>query len=162
MAIDYFRDLARYQEWADAQFFSRWKRFPEAGKNEEIIKLANHLVIVQKLFINSLEDVAVAAPEKDSPLLPAEELRQICRENHQRLSRYLKDIDEDELTRPVRIPWFPSDFGLTVSDTILQMVLHTQHHRAQVLQGVGRYAEKSMVVDYIAWLYKKKPAGAWD
>jgi uncharacterized damage-inducible protein DinB len=160
--LTYFQELAHYQSWADAQFFSRWKQLEDARTNQSILKLSNHMVLVQKLFLDALEQNESAMPEKDKALPSVSEMETICRSNQQRLLAFLNGIPEETLSKPVSLPWFRSESTLTVADAVLQIFLHTQHHRAQVLQMLSPYAEKSMVIDYIAWIYKGKPAPAWQ
>ena len=160
--LNYFQELARYQEWADAQFFWRWRQFQGAQKDQEILKLATHIVTVQKLFAEILENQQAALPDRDAPLPAVSELEAICRKNHARLSRYLSETSTESLSNLVTVPWFSPEIRLTAADAILQVLFHTQHHRGQVLQMLSRYAEKAMIIDYIAWIYKGRPAARWQ
>jgi uncharacterized damage-inducible protein DinB len=160
--LDHVRELIRYQEWADAAFFKRWNELPQMQENEEIRKLADHMTAVQKLFIDLLQKQPVAFPDKDTPIPTFVELRNRSHENHNRLKSFMSELNEDALSSTIHVLFFPGTFTPTVHEVLTQVVMHTQHHRAQNLQRLGRSPAKSSPVDWISWVYRGKPDAAWD
>ncbi len=50
----------------------------------------------------------------------------------------------------------------TLGETMLQIVSHSTHHRAQVSTAVRVLGGTPVMVDYIAWLWAGRPAAAWS
>jgi len=58
------------------------------------------------------------------------------------------------------VPWFP-DFQPKVSEALMQVVLHTQHHRAQIATLLRALGGDPKPVDYIVWVSKNRPEPRW-
>jgi uncharacterized damage-inducible protein DinB len=160
--LNYLRELIQYQEWADAEFFKRWNDLPEMQENEDIRKMTDHMTFVQKLFLDVLHKQPVAFPDKNAPSAMFSELRRRSRENHNRLKKFVSELDADALMANVHIAFFPGTFTPTVHEALTQVVMHTQHHRAQNLQRLAQLSGKSPVVDWIAWVFRGKPVAVWE
>ncbi len=73
-----------------------------------------------------------------------------------------RGLDEASLAKPVRIPWFPDPpCVIPVSDALLQVCLHSQHHRGQSMARLRALGAAPENVDYIIWLWKRKPEPRW-
>ena len=67
------------------------------------------------------------------------------------------------LSRTVRIPWFPDPpCVLTVAEALVQVAMHTQHHRGQCMTRLKDFGGEPKNVDWIIWLWKLKPQGRWS
>ncbi len=49
-----------------------------------------------------------------------------------------------------------------VPEALVQVCLHTQHHRAQNMTRLKSLGVSPKNVDYIIWLWKQKPEGLWE
>ena len=64
---------------------------------------------------------------------------------------------------PVRIPWFPDPpCVIAVSEALVQVAMHSQHHRGQCMTRLKDFGGEPKNVDWIIWLWKQKPAARWD
>ena len=161
--LNQFRELARYQEWADSQFFKSWKELSQAHDDKEIRLLTDHFTNVQKFFLHLLHEEKVDLPDRNAAPGVMDELLQRCRQNHARLDNYLSVLSSEKLSATLYIPWFPGgNFKPTVSEVLLQVILHTQHHRAQALRSLAGYGKKSIVVDWISWIFRERPIPVWE
>lgn len=158
--IGLLRDLLGHQEWADAVFFRAWGG-SEVREDPELVSRTEHLLAVQGAFLGVLkgeEALPGAAPQ-----VPFEGLQAHCQRNHEVFGALGRGLDEAALTRVLRVPWFPDPPCLvSVADALVQVCLHTQHHRAQNMSRLKALGASAKNVDYIIWLWKQKPAGRWS
>lgn len=161
--LNQFGELLRYQEWADWQFFKRWKQFPQAYEDGDIRTLTDHFTKVQSLFLQVLHQEKADLPDRNVSPASIHELIQRCQENHARMNTYVASLSGEKLSSKLDLSWFPGgNFRPTVSEVLLQVVMHTQHHRAQVLQSLAKYADKSIIIDWISWVFREKPVPVWE
>ena len=72
-------------------------------------------------------------------------------------------IDPNVLSRTVQIVWFPDPpCVITVAEALVQVAMHTQHHRGQCMTRLKDFGGEPKNVDWIIWLWKQKPAARWD
>ena len=51
---------------------------------------------------------------------------------------------------------------VTVAEALVQVAMHTQHHRGQCMTRLKDLGGEPKNVDWIIWLWKEKPRGRWD
>jgi uncharacterized damage-inducible protein DinB len=82
---------------------------------------------------------------------------------HAEMQAYLQSLDAAALTRTVQIPWFPAPpCVITVAEALVQVAMHSQHHRGQCMTRLKDHGGEPKNVDWIIWLWKGKPAPRWD
>ena len=90
-------------------------------------------------------------------------MKRRCRANHEAFGALGRGLDEASLARIVRVPWFPDPPCLvSVTEALVQVCMHTQHHRAQNMTRLKALGTEPKNVDYIIWLWKQKPEGRWE
>lgn len=163
LMLNHVRDLMAHQEWADARFFYSWKQAPATLEDEKLRKLADHMTMVQGLFLKILKGEEIQFPDPMAPPLDYVSLVERARSNHKGLKALVAGLKEEDLSRPVHPPWFPdSSFQITVADALEQVAMHTQHHRAQNLARLSSLGGKTVIVDWIVWLYKGREQASWE
>ncbi len=154
------KDLLGHQAWADAMFFRAWEG-SEALEDEELRTRTDHQVSVQEAFLQVLKGDAVVFPER--PLPRFQELKARCEAGHQVFKALGHGLDQAALARMVRVPWFPEPpCVISVSDALLQVCMHSQHHRGQNMARLKALGAVPKNVDYIIWLWKQKPEARWN
>ncbi|MDR3683410.1 MAG: DinB family protein [Geothrix sp.] len=151
--------LLSHQAWADAVFFYAWSA---SGllEDEDLRTRTDHMVSTQEAFLQVLKGEAVVFPER--PLPGFQDLKARCELGHQVLKALGRGLDDASLAKPVRIPWFPDPpCVIPVSDALLQVCLHSQHHRGQCMARLRALGAAPKNVDYIVWLWKRKPEPRW-
>jgi uncharacterized damage-inducible protein DinB len=149
-------DLLGHQAWADAMFFRAWEA-SGALEDEDLRSRTDHLVTVQEAFLRVLKGDAVVLPERPLPVF--QDLKARCEAAHQVFRALGRGLDEAALSRTVRVPWFPDPpCVVSVSDALLQVCLHSQHHRGQNMARLKALGASPKNVDYLIWLWKQKPA----
>jgi uncharacterized damage-inducible protein DinB len=160
--LNQLRDLIHYQEWADSQFFSQWYQTNDAHNQEELRRRAGHIVMVQKLFLDLLENQEAVFPDKNAPLPEINYLRDRSKQIHERWKNALSSLPENRLQDLIKVPFFGNpDFAIRLEEAIIQVLLHTQHHRGQNMELLHRIGSKTPIVDWILWILKGKPAAEW-
>jgi uncharacterized damage-inducible protein DinB len=159
--LHHLRDLLAHAAWADAVFLHAWGKSP-ARNHEELRRRVDHMVGVQGGFLSVLRDEAPGFPTAGSP--PSfDELRIRSATTHAGLQAHLQALDAGALARTVRIPWFPDPpCVITVAEALVQVALHTQHHRGQCMTRLKDFGGEPKNVDWIIWLWKGKPGPRWN
>lgn len=159
--------LGAHMEWADAQTWATVLQSRAARDDEKTRGWLHHLHTVQRAFTFIWRG---AAPVFVDPAsfdgLPA--MATWGRAGLAELRAFLEAADDATLARTVELPWAkkfaPTGGALThpaLGDTALHLALHTAHHRGQVLARLRELGAEPPLVDYIAWIWKGRPAPQW-
>lgn len=159
--LGFLRDLLTHAEWANAVFFHTWGKSP-ARDHEEMRRRIDHIIGVQQGFLSILQGEPPGFPP-DGPPSSFDDLKTRARSCHAGLRDFAAGLDEARLSQTVRVPWFPEPpCVITVAEALVQVAMHTQHHRGQCMTRLRDLGGEPKNVDWIIWLWKQKPAGRWD
>ncbi len=159
--LTFLRDLVAHAEWANAVFFHVWATSP-ARDHEELRRRVGHVVGVHQGFLSILRGEAPGRPP-DGPPPPFDDLKTRAVTGHAGLRDFTAALDAEGMARTVRIPWFPDPpCVITVADALVQVAMHTQHHRGQCMTRLKDFGGEPKNVDWIIWLWKQKPAARWN
>jgi uncharacterized damage-inducible protein DinB len=159
--LTFLRDLLGHAEWANAVFFHTWGKSP-ARDHEELRNRVGHIIGVQQGFLSVIRGEAPGAPP-DGPPPSYDELKARAVSSHAGLKDLVTGLQPDGLARQVRIPWFPEPpCIITVGEALTQAVMHSQHHRGQCMTRLKDFGGEPKNVDFIIWLWKKKPEARWS
>jgi uncharacterized damage-inducible protein DinB len=163
------RELLRYMEWADARMWAAVTANDATKRDGEILKQLQHLHTVQRMFLGlwtreSLDAMTALASSQPFDLAA---LQQAARSYYERAQQFL--AGGARLVEHVEMPWlaeYERQLGMTfakptVAETVIQVVNHTTHHRAQVQARVRTLGGDPQLVDYIGWIWFGKPAPDW-
>lgn len=158
--IGLLKDLLGHQAWADAMFFHAWGK-SQGTKDADLRTRTDHLITTQEAFLQVLKGDAMAFPER--PLPKFQDLKLRCRTNHDVFRALGNGLDEASLTRIIRVPWLPDPPCLvSAADALVQVCLHTQHHRGQNMTRLKDLGAVPKNVDYLIWLWKQRPEARWE
>ena len=167
-ALELLNDLIQHMEWADATVWRAVLKSPGAATDERIRNWLYHIHMVQHAFVNVWNSQPYSGEVGKDFDLPA--LANWAREFHQLAGEHLRTVTEDDLDRPMNMPWAkyltqslgrdPS--GTTKGETILQVAAHSHYHRGQVNSRLRELGDEPPLVDYIAWLWFGRPAADWS
>lgn len=158
--LSHLRDLMRYADWATAVFFHAWGKSP-ARENEELRQRVGHVIGVQEGFLAIFRDEPPQGPPAgQSPDFEALRSRAIA--SYQNLQAFADGLDEAGTARHVRIVWFPDPpCVVSVAEALVQVAMHTQHHRGQLMTRLKDFGGEPKNVDWLIWLWKSRPAARW-
>jgi uncharacterized damage-inducible protein DinB len=159
--LEFLRDLLAHCEWANAVFIHAWARSP-ARDHEEMRQRVGHILGVQQGFLMVLRGEAPGGPPGGPPpSFDALKARAVA--SHAGLRELAAGLRPEDLSRTVRIPWFPEPpCVITTAEALVQVAMHTQHHRGQCMTRLKDFGGEPKNVDWIIWLWKQKPAARWD
>ncbi|MGD9899810.1 MAG: DinB family protein [Calditrichaceae bacterium] len=165
MIVDIFRHMA----WADAVVWRAVLDHPQAEKDTKCKEILYHYHATQHAFFLVWQNLPLDGIPEITGFDAMKDLAEWGRGYHEKVMTYLGHIKESDMNRSILLPWsgyiekhlgkIPED--PTLEDTMLQVVMHTMHHRGQVnarLRAIGVIPE---LVDYIAWIWIGKPDAVW-
>jgi uncharacterized damage-inducible protein DinB len=159
--LAFLRDLLAHAEWANAVFFHAWAKSP-ARDHEEMRRRVGHVVGVQQGFLAILRGETPGGPPEGPPP-PFGELKTRAVASHAALRDFAAGLTPDGLQRKVRIAWFPDPpCVVSVAEALVQVAMHTQHHRGQLMTRLKDFGGEPKNVDWIIWLWKQRPQARWD
>ena len=153
-----------HMHWADAELWKAIKSSENIKNNKKIKKLLYHLHLVQFLFYKIWNSESLEYPKEDD-FADMDEVIDWAKGNYFMIENYLSASDESVFDQKCKIPWskgFEDKFGrkpdeVTIFDTMLQVVSHSTHHRAQLNMLLSELEVVAPIVDYIFWLWMGKP-----
>ena len=78
---------------------------------------------------------------------------------HRICASHATALKPEDLSRTVQIPWFPDPpCIITVAEALVQVAMHSQHHRGQCMTRLKDLGGEPKNVDWIIWLWKQKPS----
>jgi uncharacterized damage-inducible protein DinB len=158
--LTHIRDLMAHAEWANAIFFHAWEQSP-ARDHEEMRRRAGHIIGVQQGFLSVLRAESPGRPPSGPPQF-FDDLKTCARTCHAGLHDLTETFDPDTLARTVQIPWFPDPpCIITVAEALVQVAMHSQHHRGQCMTRLKDLGGEPHNVDWIIWLWKQRPEARW-
>jgi uncharacterized damage-inducible protein DinB len=158
--VSFLSDLLAHTAWANAVFFHIWGKSP-ARDHEELRSRVGHIVGVQEGFLAILRGEPPGMPLGGAP--PTfEDLKARAETCHAGLRDLAAALRPETLSQTVRVPWFPEPpCVITVAEALVQVALHTQHHRGQCMTRLKDFGGEPKNVDWIIWLWKQKPQARW-
>lgn len=170
--LGHLRDLLAHCAWADAMFFHAWGKVDRGdGELRDRFRHSNATASYFLKVLTHTMDVdwdgilkgEVRPPWLDRPLPAYEELSLEAQQNHAALVAFAGALEPGSMQREVRIPWFPEPpCTVSVAEALVQVALHTQHHRGQAMTRLKIIGGKPVNVDYLIWLWKGRPEARWD
>jgi uncharacterized damage-inducible protein DinB len=159
--LAFLRDLLAHAEWANAVFFHAWGKSP-ARDHEQMRQRVAHVIGVQQGFLSILRGEPPGGPPGGPP--PSfQELKTWAETSHASLRDFAAGLQAENLARTGHIPWFPDPpCVITVAEALVQVALHTQHHRGQLMTRLKDFGGEPKNVDWIIWLWKQKPQARWN
>ena len=157
----FLSDLMAHAEWANAVFFKSWANSPSRD-HEEMRRRVGHIIGVQHGFLSILRGENPGIPPTGAP--PSfEEIKNRAMATHAGLRDFTAAIDAAGLSKTVRVPWFPDPpCIITIAEALVQVAMHSQHHRGQCMTRLKDFGGQPQNVDWIIWLWKQKPAAPWS
>ena len=158
--LSYVREVLAHSEWADSVFFDAWGKSP-CRDHEEMRRRASHMRDVRHAFRSMLSGGPPIYPAAGEP--PShDQLRQLTADSHAELRAFVDTVPAGAGSKMIHIPFFPDPpCVISILEGLTQVALHTQHHRGQCMTRLGEMGGRPENVDWIIWLWQKKPAPRW-
>jgi uncharacterized damage-inducible protein DinB len=160
-------ELFRHMEWADSLVWSSILSSSGAGSDSKLSEYLYHLHMVQHAFLRVWRGEPRETPYPT--FSDAQSLMQWARSYYGEAHTYLQRLSSEAISEPLPVPWAAmvekrlgrAPDTTTVSETLLQVVLHSTYHRGQVNARLREVGGQPPMVDYIAWLWMGRPEPNW-
>ena len=151
--IPLLQSLWAHLTWADTSILRTASGQEAAFADEEVRKLLHHIVVVEQFFLSLFQGHPFDMERFRQPPGSLEETGRLFDEAHTDGATYLARLDDTELARTIEFP-VPAfkDFHPAVRDALMQVIMHSEHHRAQCAMRLRALGGKPPITDYIAWL----------
>jgi uncharacterized damage-inducible protein DinB len=148
---DLLADLYHYQSWADSQILAAVKQYPGAASDPEILKALHHIVGVQRFFLSQIRHTPFDIQHEMQVPSAFEELEKLFADTHAQIDAFTAEIPTLDFAVVLDRP--PLDkMRPTIRTALVQVVLHSQHHRGQVASRLRALGAVPPTVDYILWV----------
>jgi uncharacterized damage-inducible protein DinB len=157
------RDLYYHQAWADAGHWKALEALPAALEDATLRGRLHHYHLTQHAFLWLAE--ADGRPFTRTTVEDFKNnaaLKEYAREFNTEAGRFLDEVPDSRLQENIVIPWGPKPpQPITVELALTQAAMHSHHHRAQNAVRLRELGGTPPAGDFIAWLWKGRPAPDW-
>ena len=168
MVLSEYGKLVLHMEWADSLVWKAVLGASALQQDQSTRERLYHYHSTQWVYLQVWRDEEIRIPElatfADLPSLGA-----WARSYHLELAPFAAGLQEATLQRTIEFPWadqlakrFGSVAPATLAETILQVVLHTTHHRAQIATRLRAVGHEPPMMDFIGWVWMGRPAAEWE
>ena len=163
--VPQIREMARHMAWADATVWGAVLAAPQAAGDAKIGDTLHHIHQVQHIFLQAWTRAPFNVRERKEFATLAEIAAWGLEARHGVLS-FIEQVSAGELAQEMRMPWATffeqqteQTAGVhTMGESVLQVFLHTQHHRGQVCMRMREVGIAPPTVDFILWLWAGRPS----
>jgi uncharacterized damage-inducible protein DinB len=167
--LETLKDLYAHMEWADGRMWRTVMGATEYAEADAVLDTVAHLHMVQHAFLDTWMERTVGERDPRKRYPEAGALKQWACRFYPEATAFVEGLEAGRLAQEFRLPWahlFAEVVGrepkaTTMRDTLLQLVLHTTHHRAQVSREIRRLGGEPPIVDYIGWVWAGRPDPSW-
>jgi uncharacterized damage-inducible protein DinB len=117
--------------------------------------------MVQRGYLMVVCNQPVDLAELRKPIQDLSVLQQSFQRYHREVADFLKGLSPEALHAKPKIDWAPM-FQPTTQEALLQMVMHSQHHRGQNALRLRELGGTPPMTDFLIWVGKGYPQPAWD
>jgi uncharacterized damage-inducible protein DinB len=167
MQVSDYRNLLLHMEWADSRIWASALRVPALADDASLCSRLYHFHSTQVVYLQIFQSRPFDIPDL-STFVGLRAVGRWARLFYRELPDFRDRLDESRLSRNVEFPWaaqlaerFPSARPATIGECILQLALHTAHHRGQVVTRLREAGAEPPMTDFIAWIWMHEPAPDW-
>lgn len=165
--LDGLRELVNHMQWADALVWAAALSNSGAADDAALRGKLFHTHMVQRAFLTVWQAGTLSPPPSEPPDLPT--TLNSARGYYSDLATFISALGEDELERPVALPWAArvaqrlgrEPAAPTLAETILQVAMHSTYHRGQINTRLRELGIEPPLTDYIAWVWFERPDAQW-
>jgi len=161
-------EFARHCSWADATVWQSVLGHSSGAADPKILGWQHHIHTVQWAFLQLWRgDELVLREQAEFP--DAAALAGWGCDANRQIIDYLESSRASDLERHLEVPWsaqLEQRWGkevapVTVAQSVVQVSIHTAHHRGQVAARLRAVGGVPPTIDYIVWLWLGQPAADW-
>ncbi len=160
--FDTLRDLVAHQGWADAEFWRAIEASQVTQRDSAVLARCHHIHLAQHAFAALVRGAPVVG-SKVEQFTAWSEIEAYGKKAFETWIDLVDTLDGGELSQRLVVPWFKEPpIDITVAQAVLQMVMHSQHHRGQNAVRLRELGGEPPLTDFVAWLWRGRPASCWS
>ena len=156
----FIRDLFRHEAWADAEHVRAFLAHPAAVRDPEIHSRLYHIHQCQAWYLGFFRGTPPEFAGGGQPLPPLAEIGRAMREYQRGVQDFLTATADEGLSTPMKFPFRDSP-QVTLGEAMVQVVLHSQYHRAQNASRLRALGGEPPITDFVMWVLKDRPEPDW-
>jgi uncharacterized damage-inducible protein DinB len=149
--IPMLRSLIAHQEWADETMLSAIGNHPGSAGDDLMRTTLHHIVVTQRAFLSLFLQRPFDVQQEMRVPGSLDELADRFRETHAEEAGFVSNLEDSDLARVLPMPWIEGARP-TVAEALMQVVMHSQHHRGQCASRLRALGGNPPMVDYILWI----------
>ncbi len=165
---DVLLDLFDHMESADAAVWTAVLASPSGTSDVQLCKYLLHVSCVQRAFLDAWNGRPFTFRNDFDGVHLQAELAAV-RAYYPEARAFVAGTDVATLARAIRLPWVDwieqqtkqTLAATTLGETMLQVISHSTHHRAQANTRLRALGMEPPMVDYIAWIWRSRPQPDW-
>jgi uncharacterized damage-inducible protein DinB len=157
--LEMLRDLLRHKGYANAALLKAIRQHSVAVQDEELRKLLHHILLANRFwFMRSIGRDLDLQKESQVPA-SLEPLAALYRETHDQEMEWISGLKEADLEQKLETRFIAGQ-TFSVAQGMMQVIMHSQGHRAQCLTRVRSLGGTPPATDFVLWL-KDRPEPEW-
>jgi uncharacterized damage-inducible protein DinB len=171
-----FKNQYLHMEWADALVWKNALSSQSSSNDEKIHTGLLHLHMTQQAFLAAWQGKYADITQqeimewvKQWSQLRGDALWAWGKTYHKEVQQYLSKVAASSLMEPTTLPWMDmvsAQLGQTLvvptlAETLIQVPMHSMHHRGQINARLRELGNEPPLVDFIAWIWLGKPVAEW-
>jgi uncharacterized damage-inducible protein DinB len=157
--LEMLRDLLRHKGYANAALLKAIRQHSVAAQDEELRKLLHHILLANRFwFMRSIGRDLDLQKESQVPAL-LEPLAALYRETHDQEMEWISGLKEADLEQKLETRFIAGQ-TFSVAQGMMQVIMHSQGHRAQCLTRLRSLGGTPPATDFVLWL-KDRPEPEW-
>lgn len=152
-------DLFGHQAYADAALLNAIRMHEPAERDLELRTLMHHILVAHRFWVNICQDLPFIADGETKVPDSWDALQAKYQETQTQERGFLSRLTEAHLNRTVESPFFPGR-KVPIEQGLMQVVLHSQGHRAQCATRLRALGGAPPMLDFILWV-QDRPAPVW-
>ncbi|MGO8950062.1 MAG: DinB family protein [Ktedonobacterales bacterium] len=152
-------ELYAYNAWANAQVFSVCGDLEPSQLEEQapgtlgtVLETLKHMVGVEDSYLYMLRDQPPTGggTREEYFVHDLDWFRNRSKQLGEGYGQLVAEADATFMAQPLKVPWF--DFELSKRDGLLQVLIHSTQHRAQIFSALGSRGVEVPNLDYIMFV----------
>lgn len=167
MDVNAYRSLLLHMEWADSRTWGAILSLPDLGQDRWMRERLYHFHSTQWAYLQMFRREAIHVPEFDA-LPDLQAVGRWARRFYRELASFRDTLDEARLGQQLDFPFaaqvaerLGSAGPASIGESVVQLALHTAHHRGQVVLRLRESGGEPPMTDFIAWVWMLRPDPQW-
>ena len=170
MHTDDLVPLIDHMEWADAMTWAAIEALPvESAAGSDLRARSFHIHLVQQLYLAMWRKQPLAAIPQLTDYADLAAVRGWGRSFYREARALIASATPAQLAERVVVPFSErlappggSITHATFAETVLQVALHTTHHRGQLAIRIRELGGEPPTTDFVVWIWTGRPRPQWN